>query len=86
MFGWQRASESRDALTQLRVQQRALGVTEVLENNFLGEPFSFDEVKERWPRFVQTLGISEDQAKPTMQHLCARDAVLVVWSGRLCAT
>ncbi|CAE7220197.1 SLC34A2 [Symbiodinium natans] len=34
----------------------------VLENNFLGEPFSFDEVKERWPRFVQTLGISEDQA------------------------
>ena len=35
---------------------------EVLDNNFLGEPFGFEEVKQRWPRLVQTLGISEDQA------------------------
>ncbi|CAE7334706.1 Ank2 [Symbiodinium sp. KB8] len=34
----------------------------VLDNNFLGEPFGFEEVKQRWPRLVQTLGISEDQA------------------------
>ena len=35
---------------------------EVLDNNFLGEPFGFEEVQQRWPRLVQTLGVSEDQA------------------------
>jgi len=34
----------------------------VLDNNFLGEPFGFEEVQQRWPRLVQTLGVSEDQA------------------------
>eukprot|EP00913_Durusdinium_trenchii_P012744 g11966.t1 len=34
----------------------------VLDANFLGTPFGYKQVKQRWPRLVQSLGITEDQA------------------------
>ena len=34
----------------------------MIEANFLGMPISYEKVKERWPRLVETLGISEEEA------------------------
>ncbi|CAJ1405319.1 unnamed protein product, partial [Effrenium voratum] len=39
----------------------------VIEANFLGMPISYEKVKERWPRLVETLGISEEEALRIIQ-------------------
>jgi len=65
MAEWEAAMEEDAHLAHLQQAWRAVlrqHPEAVLDANFLGRPFGCEQVKQRWPRLVQTLGISEDQA------------------------
>lgn len=65
MAEWEVAMEEDAHVAHLQQAWRAVlrqHPEAVLEANFLGQPFGCEQVKQRWPRLVQTLGISEDQA------------------------
>ncbi|CAK9111978.1 Sodium-dependent phosphate transport protein 2B [Durusdinium trenchii] len=62
---WEDASEEDAHHVHLRQVWRAVlrqHPEAVLDANFLGTPFGYKQVKQRWPRLVQSLGITEDQA------------------------
>jgi len=48
-----------DRIWQMVVEQHP---TAIREKRFLGVPFGREDIEQRWARFVQTLGIDEDQA------------------------